>query len=68
MRRSARRRRDFAVPSGMPEGLGDLAVGLPPKYARCDRATLLGGQQIERGAHPLRGEQRGRHLLHVGRR
>ena len=46
---------------------GDLAVGLSPEVRELNRLTLLRRQLVERGAHPLGGDDRHRHLLHVGR-
>jgi hypothetical protein len=52
---------------GDAQHLGDLAIRLAFEVRELDRAPLLRGQHVERGAHALGGDERSRHLLDIGR-
>ena len=67
MRRSAEPQPRLGRPLRDAERLRDLPVGLAAEVRELHRSALLVGKQVERGAHPLGGEERGGHLLDVGR-
>ena len=66
MRRSASRSRDFAVPSGMPSISATCGRSCRRSTRAAPRAAARRAARRARRA-PLGGEQRGGHLLDVGR-